>query len=146
MQQATITVSFVNPPRGNGPGSVKDTNGKLWRVWPTSKKPGGAVLANFQAGGTYSVGYSSEDWKGEEQRTITSVTQTAAAQAPQAAPKSNGYARQPTDPTDAERMFTCSILNAFVESGKVELAAIELVEATNLIRHVWQQTFGADVR
>lgn len=140
MQQATITVEYKKQPTAtNRPGSLKDSTGQWWDVWTASKKPGGAILDNFEVGGTYSVGYTTRDYNGKEYHTITNVTQTGAA-----APKANGHTvpRQPTAPADSERMFTCSILNAFIQAGKVELDPSDLMEATNIIRGTYKMTFG----
>ena len=141
MQQATITVQYVNQPKGpRGPGSIKDTEGNYWKVWPTTKKPGGATLDSFAVGGTYSIGYDPGEYQGKPDNTITSVTQTAA-------PATNGHKlppRQETAPTDAERMFCCSILNASIQAGKIDFTTTGLIEAVNDLRSVWKYTFGAD--
>lgn len=143
MQQATIQVQFVNQPKtATGPGSVKDSNGKYWKVW-SPKKQGDPSLDDFVAGGTYSITYKPGTYQGKPDDTITSVTQTAGA----VAPKTNGHTiapRQSTSPTDAERMFTCSLLNAFIQAGKVELSPDEVEGATLMLRGIWQNTFGAD--
>ena len=55
----------------------------------------------------------------------------------------NGWYR-PTHPRDAERMFTCSILNALIEKGYVRDDVDGLKRAVNDLRQVWQETFGAD--
>ena len=145
MQQATIKVQYVNQPKGNGPGNVKDVDGTYWKVWTRSKKPGAAVLSDFQEGGTYSVTYETENYQGKDYYTITSVTQTATA-LPQTAAASNGHVmpRQPTAPTDAERMFTCSILNALIQAGRVEASPDDIEGSVHMLRSVWQNTFGAD--
>jgi hypothetical protein len=149
MQQATITVAFVNPPKSpTGPGSVKDTEGKYWKVW-TPKKPGDPSLENFVAGGVYSVTYKPGMYQGKPDDTITSVTQVgAAAAAPNGhapAPRTNGYSptRQATDPTDAERMFVCANLVAFIKAGAIQPDLTDVVGTTNMLRDVWTNTFGA---
>lgn len=140
MQTATITIKYVNPPKGKGPASVKDTNGVYWKFWPRD-----IPVDRFAAGQSYTVLYKTEPYNGEDQYYIQEVTGgQASAPAPQ---KSNGHApevQRRTSPTDAERMFVCSILNASVQSGKVDFITSDLTEAVNVLRSVWQTTFGRD--
>ena len=51
---------------------------------------------------------------------------------------------RPTSPRDAERMFVCSTLNAFIQTGRVPNEVPALVSYVTALRDVWQQTFGAD--
>ena len=68
----------------------------------------------------------------------TPPAQVAAA----AAAVSGGGTYRETCAKDAERMFTCSILNAFIQAGKVDLNGPQLVNHTLMLRKVWQHTFG----
>ena len=72
-----------------------------------------------------------------------SVVETAPQQAPKAAPAGNQYYR-PTAPRDAERMFTTATLGHFIDRGTVTLDARVIADAVNILRDVWQGTFGAD--
>jgi hypothetical protein len=49
-----------------------------------------------------------------------------------------------THPRDAERMFTCSILNAFIQTGRIDNDVAALTDAVNKLRDVWRNTFGLD--
>lgn len=138
MQQTTITVQYVNQPRASGgkKGSVKDSEGRYWGVWADK-------LDQFKAGQSYDILYETSQWQGKDQHTIKSASARGAA-----VPATNGHTtpRQPTAPTDAERMFVCSILNAFIQAGKVDLHQPSVTAAVNMLRDTWQTTFGADAR
>jgi hypothetical protein len=147
---STITVAKVWQPfePGGKKGKIVDTQGIKWGVF-TDK------LGLYQEGGTYDIEY--DHWlnprDGKVYHTIVESAPTGGAPqqaAPQAAapiaPRPNGHIapRQRTDPTDAERMFVCSILNAFVSANKVEPDLTTLVGDVNMLRDVWRNTFGAD--
>ena len=136
MSQQTITIAFVNQPRqaGGKKGSVKDTEGRYWGVWADK-------LGQYQVGQSYDITFETTQWQGKDQHTIKSAT---ARGAPVAANNGNGMTpRQPTAPTDAERMFVCSLLNAGIQSGKIDVSENSVGAATNMLRRVWQGTFGA---
>ena len=61
----------------------------------------------------------------------------------QSAPQQNGFYR-PTSPRDAERMFVCSTLNAFIQTGRVDCHVEVLASYVNTLRDVWAATFGSD--
>lgn len=133
----TISVAYINPPKSpKGPGSVKDTDGRYWKLW-TRDTP----LDQFAVGQSYDVVFETSTYQGKDEYTIKRATPRGAPVKPN---NGNGHApRQPTDPTDAERMFTCSLLNAFIQAGKVDLDEGSLTQSTNMLRSVWQETFGA---
>lgn len=137
MNTQTISVAYVNPPKNpKGPGSIKDTEGRYWKLW-TKDTP----LDQFAVGQSYDIVFETDQYQGKDQHTIKRATPRGGAVAPN---NGNGQApRQPTAPTDAERMFTCSLLNAFIQAGKIDLSPGELTSSTNLLRSVWQETFGA---
>src|SRR3984893_1568214 len=62
---------------------------------------------------------------------------TAAVQSPQSAAGGFNTYRE-TCPRDAERMFVCSTLNAFIQAGKVHLEPEQLASATMMLRRLWQ--------
>ena len=161
MQTATIEVSFVKPPaEGKQYGSVKTTNNEWWPVKQDR-------IREFEAGNAYELAYTESD-KGfknivgvkkivaeparpvrsegasftEPHRNGATLT-TAAAQTKPQAQQQNDYYR-PTAPRDAERMFVCSLLNAFIETGRCECEANELKARVEVLRKVWQETFGTD--
>ena len=55
----------------------------------------------------------------------------------------NGFYR-PTHPRDAERMFTTATLGHFIDRGIVTLDPGSIADAVNVLREVWQATFGQD--
>jgi hypothetical protein len=55
----------------------------------------------------------------------------------------NGYYR-PTSPVDSERMFVCSLMNAFIQAGKIEPEQTRVVRAIEVLRNAYQATFGSD--
>jgi hypothetical protein len=151
---STITVAKVwQPFEPTGKkGTIVDTQDNRWKVF-TDK------LGNYQQGATYNIEY--DHWlnphDGKVYHTIVKSMPADGAAQPAAtthnpvtaitAPKPNGHAlapRQRTDPTDAERMFVCSILNAFVSANKVEPDLTTLVGDVQMLRDVWRNTFGAD--
>jgi hypothetical protein len=155
---STITVAKVWQPYnpGDKKGKVVDTQGIKWSVFADK-------LDLYQEGGTYDIEY--DHWlsprDGKVYHTIVDsapsdgATPVNANPAPvnaraapvnTPAPRPNGHIapRQRTDPTDAERMFVCSILNAFVSANKVEPDLTTLVGDVQMLRDVWRNTFGAD--
>ena len=51
---------------------------------------------------------------------------------------------RPTAPRDAERMFVCSTLNAFIQTGRINDDVETLTRAVRDLRQVWAETFGID--
>lgn len=163
--RATITVQYVNAPSNpKGPGSVKDATGRYWKVWDRD-----VSLDEFSEGQAYTVEFETSEYNGKPQyyikRLLTASPERtkpdpferdpfesglpeapaprSAPQAPRPAPQAT-WSRQATSPVDAERMFTCSIVNAYVEAGRIPLAFKELNEAVELVRDVWRENFGSD--
>ena len=147
MQLETITVQYVNPPKpGKKMGSIKDVAGRYINVWPDK-------LAQFQPNQTYSVLLEQGEWQGKTTYTLKSMADDAPAArphlvpAPQAVQTPRAMQAIPpreTSARDAERMFVCSLLNAAIQSGQVEIGSGELTSITNALRSAWQQTFGKD--
>jgi hypothetical protein len=144
MQLETITVQYVNPPKpGKKMGSIKDTTGRYINVWPDK-------LAQFQPNGTYNVLIEEGSWQGKQTYTLKSMADEAPA------PKANGSApiqeAKPLKPVplapretsgkDAERMFVCSLMNAGIQAGQINLGEDDLTSTVTSLRFVWQQTFG----
>jgi hypothetical protein len=140
MQTATINVRFVNPPKGKGPASVKDDQGRYWKFW-TRDVP----LDRFAAGQSYTVGYKTEPYNGEDQYYIQEVM-GGEASAPAAA-KSNGAAAPAHSSGNGngqrdEFIFVCGALNHALGNGLVELNVTSLVPAVLALRDTYRQTFG----
>jgi hypothetical protein len=157
LEYATIVVAYVNPPKpGQKSASIKDTDGLYYWIKP-------AEMPLYQVDGKYEISFITTQSNGYTNRTIKSVEavqqraqparqaappqqRTAPMQqqqAPQSPPNGNGFYR-PTHPRDAERMFVCASLGHFIDRGTVTLDSTQLVDAVNVIRAVWQATFGAD--
>lgn len=139
MGTATITVKYVNPPAaGKQKGSVKTADGQYFDVWADK-------IPNFQPNGVYDITYESREYNGRTYHTIKTANPKGSAPAP-----SGGFQRsgrnsyKETSARDAERMFVCSILKSFVEAGKVQINPNELLHAVNMLRSIWDETFGAD--
>jgi hypothetical protein len=144
-----ITVQAINfPPEGKKRGTIRTTEGQTLGVWPEK-------ISLFRQGGTYDVAIEERNFNGATLRNITDARPLAtppAAAAEQQANTGNGNAGnggnagyyRPTAPVDAERMFVCSILNAFVQAGKVELEPRSLAAATMMLRRLWAYAFVAN--
>lgn len=150
MQTATIQVRYVNPPKTpKGPGSVKDANGTYWKVWKDD-------LAKFQEGGTYQVGFETEQYQGKDQYTVKAVSPAGAQQATQQVPQPSptpagtpspapiGHNRNGTDAATAERIFVCGIVNQGIAAGQVKVAATDIAMAVNAARDAYRLTFGKE--
>jgi hypothetical protein len=144
LETATVKVQYVNMPKeGKKKGSIRDSEGDYYGVWADK-------LHDFQAGETYEITF-------RENNGYRDVVAVKRAPAPKVAeekpytvvktadprPAANGYYR-PTSPRDAERMFVCSILNAFIQTGRIENDGPALSHAVNTLRAVWGETFGTD--
>lgn len=141
----TITVAKIFRPTEEGKGArIKGTDGQMLGVWPDK-------LHLVQEGGTYDFGYSVKGVYRNIQ-TIKEVAPprqepaplaAAAKPAPQPNGNGGGYYR-PTSPRDAERMWVCSTIGHFIETGRLELDSEMLTQAVNILRTTWQNTFGKD--
>jgi hypothetical protein len=135
MPTGTITVKYVNPPKaGKKKGTIKSADGQMFGVWADK-------LNEFTPDMIYEIEYSEEAWNGQTYRTISKATPKTPAPASNGnGAKYNSY--RETSPTDAERMFVCSLLNAAISAGKLQLSAESLVAAIKTTRAAWTQTFG----
>jgi len=106
----------------------------------------------FQAGVTYDIEYTESTFEGRTLRNVKSATaieampvKATSTAAPSAATgfgtqSSSEFNRQ-THPTDAERMWVCSILNAAIQSGRVPFDKQSLAQATLMLRGLWRYAF-----
>ena len=114
--------------------------GAKFDIWPEQ-------LANVQVGGRYDVEITDREYNGRVYRKITKAVPvngtatTVAAQASSTQHKNGNY--KPTAPHDSERMFTCSLLNAFIRAGQIEPIEDHLVRAIDVLRRAYRRTFGA---
>jgi hypothetical protein len=140
--QTQIEVAYVNDPKPGGKkGSVKTKDGAYYGVWADK-------LSLFKPGGTYEVEYDESQFQGKTYRNIKTDKGIKTILEPGTETpdqyKSNGTFKYATNPTDAERMFVCSILNAYVAAGKVMLNSTEIEHGVKMLRSVWGDTFGRD--
>lgn len=138
MPSITLTIAELTAPAGRSPGQIKGTDGKRLTFWQDK-----AHL--FQIGKTYEIEYAEKASKTGGQpflNVIHAKEVGAPAAAATSPPKGEvGYHRETSD-KDAERMFVCSILGSFIESGQVTLDKEQLWNATKMLRLLWLHTFG----
>lgn len=143
MAMQTITPAYVNMPKeGKSFGSVKLANG--------NKFVGRAeVLGMMVKGNTYTVETESQDWTNGTVHVITKATLangSAAAAANGAAGGEDQFAKRPTPPIDAERMFVAGALNSVLPKmfeRDQGLLPSKITDTVNMLRLVWSETFGA---
>ncbi len=167
LERTTITVQHVQPaPAAGKSARLKDVDGMLFGIWPDK-------LAGIMVGGTYDIEFTAKTVNGVVWRDIKQVRASDRPgpapkqftggsydrqpdRAPQPAtpepgrqpPLNNGngggqYYR-PTSPRDSERMFVCSTLNAFIQTGRIDCHRDHLASAINEMRAAYAATFGAD--
>lgn len=153
-----IVIDKVIPADGKRPAKVLSTDGDYFTIWPKQAH----LLSNMHAGGSYEMEYTEDEKNGFINRTVQGAKMVAEPQPalrgqyevagnrlhvkPDAKPQAqngNGYYR-PTSPRDSERMFVCSILNAFIQTGRIDNDVQTLTRAVADLRQVWADTFGMD--
>ena len=166
MPTTTMTVAYINPPKpGKQRGSIKGTDGRFLGCFADK-------FHLFEIGQTYDIEYNEVPMNGTILKTVKSATliepepqpapqpppvrRTAPSPAsasgravvgeasPAAAPPAAGNTYRETCPKDAERMFVCSTLNAFIQAGKVHLEPEQLAAATMMLRRLWQYAFNGN--
>lgn len=138
MSTATITVKYVNAPKeGKKKGTIKTVDGQMYGVWADK-------LSSFQPNGVYEIEYTSEEWNGQTYHTVKSATSKGSAPPTAFGRRPGGNTYRETSLRDAERMFVCSILNAFIQAGQVKSEPGVIEQHINMLRDVWHETFGAD--
>ena len=149
MQTATIEVKYVNQPKeGKQYGSIKAVSGDSW---PVKKER----IREFEEGNTYALAYTEGNngfrniigvkriVQPEPQGDFQQVSEPQRP-AQQAKAPANGNYYRPTSPRDSERMWTCATLGHFIDRGSVELNEDALTHAVNMLRAVYQKTYGQD--
>lgn len=149
MQTATVTVRYVNPPKGKGPASIKDDKGTYWKFW-TRDIP----LDRFAVGQSYTVGYKSEPYNGQDQYYIQEVIEAGGNSPAPQKPADNGWTHTDGNGSGATRtsgngngqrdefIFVCGALNNALANGSVEMSVTSLVPAVQALRDTYRQTFG----
>lgn len=148
VERGTITVQRIIPPTGNRKShTVKDLDGIMFGVWPDK-------IGLYREGESYDIEYTVSE-KGFRDITKCQMLAKPAAASPSqriepphqgTTPNDKGAGQfyRPTAPRDAERMFVCSTLNAFIQTGRVECSKALMIDYVNELRGVWQETFGRD--
>lgn len=145
MSTLTMTIAEINLPKPDKKrGIIKGTNGN--RLGCFAEK-----IGLFEIGKTYEIEHSDGEYQNviSAKLTVGPVVQLAAAReaaaAPASAPREKEFGWQ-THPVDAERMFVCSILNAYIAAGKVGLDKGELASTTMMLRGLWNYAFVSNGR
>ena len=153
-ERGLITVVQIMPAPGPGKSArIKDADGMMFGIWPDK-------LNGVEIGGAYEIEFTAKVSNGVTYRDIKAIRGTQRpgpapeqftagrsqqAAKPQAAqPNGNGQYYRPTAPRDSERMFCCSTLNAFIQTGRVDCHRDVLAQAINELRAAYAMTFGQD--
>ena len=146
MGTTTLTVKYINPPKpGSQRGSIKGTDGTTLGVFPDKMKL-------FEIGQTYTVEFTDGQYQNVRSAKPQFVSGAYRGEAPApgtptpALPHKGGGAPnntyRETCPADAERMFTCAVLTAFIKAGELKNDKQALWDTTNMLRQLWHHSFG----
>lgn len=134
METKIVNVKYVNQPKpGKKEGSIKDDTDEFYGASP-------AILGMMEPDNRYKIQFDSRVYQGKTFKSIRAVEKVEESSA-------NGAAGQPhsrvaTNPTDAERMWTCALVGHFIACGRVTLDLESISEATTLARKVWAMNWG----
>lgn len=136
MHQATITVSYVNQPRTatGKKGSIKDREGRYFGVWKDR-------LSQFEAGKTYDVEYTIDQWQGKDQYNIKRAKlRGAALPPPPAGHNSNGNGQ--SNPSRDKQISVLALVKPWIEKipvGDAEAMTTAIMAAMT----AYDRTLGA---
>ena len=143
LEQATITIASISPaPAAGKSARIKDTEGVFFGIWPDK-------LGNAAPCETYAIEFTAKVVNGTTWRDIKSMKKVADAPVAQAQvsrptpAKADQYYR-PTAPKDARRMFLCSTLNAFIQTGRVDMHREHLKQAIGEILAAYDATVALE--
>jgi hypothetical protein len=126
-----IEVAETHPPKtGKKLGTVKTATGESFGIWPDK-------LSALRVGGRYDIEFDENEFNGHTYRKITKV------QAVEAIPPAPRAAHCAVEVDDVEQQFVCSLLNAAIAAGTLQIQTDALVAAIKTTRAAWAQTFGA---
>jgi len=143
MSTITMTIARINPPKPDKKrGTLEGTDGV--RIGVFAEK-----LHLFNVGNTYEIEHTDGEYRNvlsarQVSAPVVSLDAARAAAAPTAAQFQTKEFGWQTHPVDAERMFVCSILNAAITAGRVNLDRKELAETTMMLRGLWNYAFVAN--
>ena len=148
IERGTITVANIYPAKGPGKSAwLKDSDGVMFGFRP--EKLGGVL----NVGGTFEIEFTAKESGGNTYRDIRSARMVAATEPPArtepartATPNGNSGSQyyRPTAPRDSERMFVCSTLNAFIQTGRIDAHRDHLTAVIAELRAAYAATFGKD--
>ena len=157
--QAVITVAHIFPADQGRSARLKSADGVFYGFWPNrlSFVVGEAYQVEFTITNRNNVAYrditaasmvnkpapAPAQFTGQQSQPPARSLSSAATQPGEKKADSSAYYR-PTSPRDSERMFVCSTLNAFIQTGRVDCERQMLVHQINELRAAWQMTFGSD--
>jgi hypothetical protein len=155
-ERGLITIQNIMPAAAaNKPARIKDNDGVIFSIWPdklTGINIGETYEIDFVLNGAYrnikAIRIAQRPGPAPAQFTAAQPQarslSSAATQPPNAQSNGNGQYYRPTAPRDSERMFVCSTLNAFIQTGRVDPHRDALGAAINELRAAYAATFGQD--
>jgi hypothetical protein len=141
MSTLTMTIKSIKPPSADKKrGILIGSDDQIIGVFAEK-------ISLFQTGHTYEIDYSETSSSGNTYRNVKGAKEIDGpkpeAGAAKPAPASNGYnSYRETCAKDAERMFVCANLVALIRAGEVKCDKRQLWDATQMLRGLWQHTFG----
>jgi hypothetical protein len=151
IERGVITVANIYPAKAPGQSAwIKDTSGVMFGYRPEK-------IGVMNVGEAYDIDFTANVKNGTTYRDIRSAraatppgpppAQFTAGQAPRtASPNSNksGEYYRPTSPKDARRMFLCSTLNAFIQTGRIDAHRDHLTAVIKEILAAYDATVALD--
>ena len=128
----TITVQYVNQPRGNSKkGTIKSSDGRYFGVWPDK-------LSLFEANHSYTIEFDQEQYQGKTYNQFTRIVDGANGSA---APATRQTTSQRADTKSVEMAVMGIVGRALQGSGTVPSQA-HLCEMMDNVRTAWLWAFS----
>lgn len=157
--QAVITVEKIYPADQGRSARLKSSDGVFYGFWPNrlSFIAGEAYEVTFTITNRNNVAYrditaaqminkpapAPPQFTGQHQPPARSLS-SAATQPSDSSVSRNGQYYRPTSPRDARRMFLCSTLNAFIQTGRVDAHRDHLKQVIVEILAAYDATVGLE--
>jgi hypothetical protein len=126
-----IEVAETHPPlAGRKLAKVKARTGEEFNIWPDK-------LSALNVGQRYEVEIEENEFQGRTYRKIIKVTPVAAAIVTNGAAPARVPAQQ-----EGEQAFVTAALTALIRAGEIKNDKAALWNATQLLRQLWQHSFG----
>lgn len=137
MPSMIMTVQLINPPANESDrGSLVGTDGTRLGLFREK-------VRLFEVGKTYEIEHTEGKYKNVRNAKQVAAPPVAPS-SPSPAQGGGGNYYRPTSPEDSERMFVCSLMNAFIQAGKIEPEQGRVIRAINVLREAYHATFGSD--